>query len=162
MPIKKAAPKTIAKKAPVKTVSKAPAKKTVSKAPAKPVRAASKPVAKTSTKKAAAGNITPIKTTFNQSQLLQHLADKTELDRKTVKTVLTALEETIAGAACKKGVGTFMYPGWFKIVVNDVPAKKARKGINPFTGEEQVFAARPATVRVKVRPLKKLKDAALS
>lgn len=34
-------------------------------------------------------------------------------------------------------------------------------GINPFTKEETVFKAKPATVKLKVRPLKKLKDAAL-
>ena len=42
----------------------------------------------------------------------------------------------------------------------NVPAKPKRKGINPFTKEEQWFAAKPASVKVKVRPLKKLKDAA--
>ena len=39
-------------------------------------------------------------------------------------------------------------------------AKKARKGINPFTGQPTIFKAKPATVKVKVRPMKKLKDAA--
>jgi hypothetical protein len=42
-----------------------------------------------------------------------------------------------------------------------VPATKRRFGKNPFTGQEQWFEAKPATVRVKVRPLKKVKDAAL-
>ena len=41
-----------------------------------------------------------------------------------------------------------------------VPAKPKRTGVNPFTKETQVFAAKPASVKVKVRPLKKLKDAA--
>jgi nucleoid DNA-binding protein len=41
------------------------------------------------------------------------------------------------------------------------PATKARKGINPFTGEETVFKAKPASTTVKVRPLKKLKEMAL-
>lgn len=35
-------------------------------------------------------------------------------------------------------------------------------GKNPFTGQEQWFEAKPATVRVKVRALKKIKDAALN
>jgi hypothetical protein len=61
----------------------------------------------------------------------------------------------------KKGAGNFALPGLFKINAVKVPAKPKRKGKNPFTGEEQVFAARPATVKVKVCPLKKLKDAAL-
>jgi nucleoid DNA-binding protein len=42
-----------------------------------------------------------------------------------------------------------------------VPATKKRFGRNPFTGADQWFAAKPASVKVKVRPLKKLKDAAL-
>jgi nucleoid DNA-binding protein len=53
-----------------------------------------------------------------------------------------------------------MLPGLLKITVTSVPAKKARKGINPFTGQETIFKAKPATVKVKVRPMKKLKDAA--
>jgi hypothetical protein len=52
-------------------------------------------------------------------------------------------------------------PGLLKVTSVNVPAKPKRKGINPFTKEEQWFAAKPATVKVKVRPLKKLKDAAL-
>jgi nucleoid DNA-binding protein len=45
-------------------------------------------------------------------------------------------------------------------VVNK-PATKARKGINPFTGEETMFKAKPARNVIKVRPLKKLKDFAM-
>jgi nucleoid DNA-binding protein len=53
-----------------------------------------------------------------------------------------------------------MLPGLFKITVTKVPAKPERQGINPFTGEPTTFKAKPATVKVKVRPMKKLKDAA--
>jgi hypothetical protein len=60
----------------------------------------------------------------------------------------------------KKGAGSFTLPGLLKISAINVPAKPKRKGINPFTKEEQWFAAKPASVKVKVRPLKKLKDAA--
>jgi nucleoid DNA-binding protein len=54
----------------------------------------------------------------------------------------------------------FVLPGLLKITVTSVAAKPARKGINPFTGEPTTFKAKPATVRVKVRAMKKLKDAA--
>jgi hypothetical protein len=54
-----------------------------------------------------------------------------------------------------------MLPGLLKVTAVKVPAKPKRKGINPFTKVEQWFAAKPATVKVKVRPLKRLKDAAL-
>jgi len=61
----------------------------------------------------------------------------------------------------KKGLGEFTLPGLLKVVAQKVAAKPKRFGKNPFTGEDQWFAAKPASVRVKVRPLKKLKDAPL-
>jgi len=73
---------------------------------------------------------------------------------------LAALEDSIRASISRKGPRTFVLPGILKITAVAVPARKARKGINPFTGEETVFKAKPATVKVKVRPMKKLKDAA--
>ena len=61
----------------------------------------------------------------------------------------------------KKGVGEFTLPGICKFTKQEVAAKPKRKGINPFTKEEQWFAAKPASTKLKVRPLKKLKDAAV-
>ena len=60
----------------------------------------------------------------------------------------------------KRAVGEFALPGLLKIKTVKKPARKARKGINPFTGEETTFAARPASTAVKVLALKKLKDMA--
>jgi len=51
-------------------------------------------------------------------------------------------------------------PGLLKISAVKKPAKKARKGINPFTGEETMFKAKPASIALKIRPLKKLKEMA--
>jgi nucleoid DNA-binding protein len=62
----------------------------------------------------------------------------------------------------KRSVGEFTLPGMLKITTVSKPAKKARKGINPFTGEETMFKAKPASIAVKVRPLKKLKEFAAS
>ena len=73
---------------------------------------------------------------------------------------MASLEAAVHGSVNKKGVGSFTLPGLLKISAVSVPAKAKRKGINPFTKEEQWFAAKPASVKVKVRPLKKLKDAA--
>ena len=109
----------------------------------------------------AAPTIKPIKDALTKSALIAHLADQASVETKHVKAVLTALEHTVLGSVHKKGAGNFTLPGLFKINAVKVPAKPKRKGKNPFTGEEQVFAAKPATVKVKVRPLKKLKDAAL-
>ncbi|MFP3647546.1 HU family DNA-binding protein [Paraburkholderia sp. SIMBA_054] len=74
--------------------------------------------------------------------------------------ILAALEDTILGSVHKKGAGEFTLSGLLKIGVQQVPAKKKRFGKDPFTGEERWFDAKPATVRLKVRALKKLKDAA--
>ena len=61
----------------------------------------------------------------------------------------------------KKGAGAFTLPGMVRVAVQQVPAKKARKGIDPFTKVERMFAAKPASVKVKARFFKKVKDAAL-
>jgi nucleoid DNA-binding protein len=121
-----------------------------------------RPAAKKAAKApAAAPVVRPIKETFTKGALASHLAEQSGVEPKAVKAVLAALEATVLGAVNKKGAGEFTLPGLLKIGVQKVPAKPKRKGINPFTKEEQVFAAKPATVRIKARALKKLKDAAL-
>lgn len=107
-----------------------------------------------------AASTKPIKEALNKSGLLAHIADQSGVDLKSVRLVVAALESAIAVSVGKKGAGTFVLPGYLKISSIKVPAKPKRKGVNPFTGLEQVFAAKPASLKVKVRPLKKLKDAA--
>lgn len=151
---KKAATKKVAvKSAPVK---KAAAKKAVTKVAAKKAATAPK-----NAPQAAKASPKPIKVALNKTGLLAHLAEQTGIEPKAVKAVLAALESTMVASIAKKGAGTFLMPGLFKVTATQVPAKKARKGIDPFTKQERVFAAKPATVRVSVRALKKLKDAAL-
>lgn len=128
------------------------AKKAVKKAPAK------KAVKKAAVAKSAAK---PIKSALNKSALVAHIVDSTGVESKSVKAVIAALEEATLASVSKKGAGEFTLPGLLKIVAQKVPAKPKRFGKNPFTGEEQWFAAKPATVKVKVRALKKLKDAVL-
>ncbi|MHA6823944.1 HU family DNA-binding protein [Ralstonia pseudosolanacearum] len=126
--------------------------------------------AKTATKKttpakksaSAAPTVRPVKDTFTKASLVSHLVEQTELDAKAVKAVLAHLENTILGALHKKGAGEFTLPGLLKVTSVKVPATKRRFGKNPFTGQEQWFEAKPATVRVKIRPLKKVKDAAVN
>ena len=72
--------------------------------------------------------------------------------------VFTALSNLAMRHLHKKGSGEFVLPGLAKCVVKHKPATKARKGINPFTGEEMMFKAKPARNVVKIRPLKKLKE----
>ncbi|OUL90459.1 HU family DNA-binding protein [Paraburkholderia hospita] len=114
------------------------------------------------TKKAAAAvtTVKPMKDTFTKASLANHVATQAGVEPKQAKAILAALEETILGSVHKKGAGEFTLSGLVKIGVQQVPAKKKRFGKDPFTGEERWFDAKPATVRLKVRALKKLKDAA--
>jgi len=102
----------------------------------------------------------PIKEALGKSGLVSYISEQTGVASRDVRAVLGSLEMAVHGSVSKKGAGTFTLPGLLKITAVNVPAKPKRKGINPFTKEEQWFAAKPASVKVKVRPLKKLKDAA--
>jgi nucleoid DNA-binding protein len=103
----------------------------------------------------------PIKEALSKSGLVAHISESSGVAARDVRSVLAALEGAVAASVSKKGAGTFTLPGLLKINAVNVPAKPKRKGINPFTKEEQWFAAKPATTKLKVRPLKKLKDAAM-
>ncbi len=92
-----------------------------------------------------------------KSQILTSISDRTALSKKQVSDVFEILSELI-GHDLKKGPGTFTVPGLMKVVVVRKPATKPRKGVNPFTGEEMMFKAKPARNVVRVRPLKGLKD----
>ncbi len=95
-----------------------------------------------------------------KSEILAGIASATQLSRKQVASVIDALSSQIASAVGKKGPGIFALPGLLKIMVVQKAAVPARKGINPFTKQEQMFKAKPARRVVKVRPLKALKDMA--
>ena len=129
--------------------------KTAAKTAAKKASPAKKPAATTPT-------IKPLKDTFTKASLVSHLAEQAAVDAKAVKAVLLHLENTIVASLHKKGAGEFTLPGLFKVTSVKVPATKRRFGKNPFTGVDQWFEAKPATVRVKVRALKKVKDAAIN
>lgn len=95
-----------------------------------------------------------------KSQIMSHIADDTGLTRKDVAAVFDSMSGMIKKNIGRRGPGTFTVPGLMKIKVNKKPATKARKGTNPFTGEEMMFKAKPARRVVKVLPLKSLKDMA--
>lgn len=165
-PAKKATAKTPTPKAATKTAAKpavkAPAKPAPKAAVKAVVKAAPKAAAEASLKPVITGPLKPIKTAFNKTALIAHLATTAAVDPKAVKAVMAALEATIAASVAKKGLGEFTLPGLFKVTAQQVPAKKARVGIDPFTKQERKFAAKPATTKVKLRAMKKLKDAALA
>lgn len=155
MPPKKAAKK---KAAPKKTA----AKKTAAKAKKAPAKTKAK--AKTTAKKAPAKKSSlpkTLKTPMSKTEVLNTVADATELSKKQVQSVMDELSNIIELHVKKRSVGQFTLPGLLKVQVVNKPATRARKGINPFTGEETVFKAKPARNVIKVRPLKKLKDFAM-
>ena len=155
-----------AKKAPAK--KKAPARKPAAKkaparkAPARKSTARKAPARKAPAKKAAAParKASAVKDKFTKTQILNEIATNTKLSKKEVTAVLDELGVVIERHIKKRAVGEFTLPGLLKIKTVKKPARKARKGINPFTGEATVFKARPASTAVKVLALKKLKDMA--
>ncbi len=135
-------------------------KKAVAK---KKVAAKKKAVAKKKSvkKTAAAPAAKPIaraKKAYTKTELLTTIADRTGVAKKDVGSVLDSLGEVIEAHVKKGAVGSFNLPGLLKVKTIRKPATKARKGINPFTGEETVFKAKPARTVVKVLPLKKMKE----
>lgn len=95
---------------------------------------------------------------MSKTDVLNALSESSGVSKKDVSNVLSALGDLISKNIGKKGPGVFNVPGLMKIKVQRKPATKARKGINPFTKEEQIFKAKPARNVVKILPLKALKD----
>lgn len=152
--------KTTAKKAPTK---RPVAKKAAAKKTAAPVRRA---------KKHPTLDLRPIRTKLGRTELVNHLMEETEADKKTVRSVLEALVNTMKASVMPKGCGEFSIPGVLTITTRKVkertrPAIKAGTLVrNPRTGEEYEHPGRkaqkvPATVKVRVRGAAKLKRAAL-
>lgn len=116
------------------------------------------PASKAKAKPAA---LRPVKQNLTKSALLSLIAEENEISRKQAAGVFATLENAMLGSVHPNGVGSFVLPGLMKITLRKVPARKAGTLVrNPGTGEMVKAAAKPASVRVKVRPLKKLKSAA--
>ncbi|GLI95745.1 HU family DNA-binding protein [Methylocystis echinoides] len=104
----------------------------------------------------------PFKETLTKSALINLIAEQNELPRKTAAAVFATIENLALGSVHPRGVGEFTMPGLFKVSLRKVPARKAGTLVrNPATGEMVKGAAKPASVRVKVRALSKLKAAAI-
>jgi len=113
--------------------------------------------------KAAAPALKPVKETLTKSALINLIAEENELPRKTAAGVYATLENVLLGSIHPRGVGQFVLPGLLKVTLAKVPARKAGTLVrNPATGEMIKAAAKPASVRVKIRALSKLKTAATS
>ena len=94
---------------------------------------------------------------MTKSQLIEKIAQLRELAKKDVKGMMEALAEV--GYQELKKNGVFVVPGFAKFVVIKKAATKARKGVNPFNGEEMMFKAKPARKIVRARPVKAAKMA---
>ena len=108
-------------------------------------------------------SVPAIKQTLSKSALINLIAEQNDIPRKTAVGVFNTLESVMLGSVHPRGVGEFTLPGLLKISLRKVPARKAGTLIrNPATGEMIKGAAKPASVRVKIRALSKLKGAAIS
>jgi hypothetical protein len=111
--------------------------------------------------KAASAAIKPVKQTLTKSALINLIAEENEIPRKTAAGVYATLENLFLGSVHPRGVGEFVLPGLLKVGLRKVPARRAGTLVrNPATGEMVKAAAKPASVRVKIRALSKLKTAA--
>lgn len=96
----------------------------------------------------------------SKSEVVSTIAEETGLNRKQVSAVFESLSSLIGKSVSKKGPGLFTVPGLMKITIKNKPATKARKGIDPFTKQERMFKAKPASRVVRIKALKNLKEMA--
>ena len=105
--------------------------------------------------------VKPVKQTLTKSALINLIAEENEIPRKTAVGVYATLENLFLGSVHPRGVGEFVLPGLLKVNLRKVPARRAGTLVrNPATGEMVKAAAKPASVRVKIRALSKLRTAA--
>lgn len=157
------------KRKPTKVVAKKVVKKSTARVAKKTTAVKGKSRTKTAVKKAPAAKVakvvrtapvTSVSKAFTKGQLLGALAGSTGVGRKEVSMLFEHLSLLVAAHLKKQGPGHFTLPGLMKITIKHKPATKARKGVNPFTGEEMMFKPKPARNVVKIRPLQKLKQMA--
>jgi nucleoid DNA-binding protein len=131
------------------------------KATAKSIgKSASKKVVKAVPKKSPSVKLPTVKDALTKGGIIKALMEMTSLAKKDVSAVLDGLGSLVELHVKSRGPGKFTLPGLLKITVVKKPARPSRKGINPFTGEETTFKAKPAHKVVKVKALRKLKEMA--
>lgn len=133
-------------------------KRTAKKAPARKKAARKAPARKTTAAAPKAVKITPAAKARTKSEMFGLIADNVGITKKEVAAVFDTVSQLAKADLSKRGPGQLNLGGLMKILVQRKPATKARKGINPFTGEETMFKAKPARNVVKIRPMKAMKD----
>ena len=149
----------VARKKTVKRATKATKKTTPrAKSKLKLVKGGKKPKTRSKKPPTTAKKLSKIAKAYTQSELFNVLAERTEISKKDIVNLFAELKDIIEGHLKKGSIGKFILPKILKMTVKKVAAKKARKGINPFTGEKTTFKAKPASKKVKITPLKDLKE----
>lgn len=143
-------------------------KKTATATTSKKTMAAKKSVTKPAAKKVVAAKTNQAVTglpknvryeeALTKAEMYNTIAEATGLSRKQVVSVFDCLSQVINGHIRPKAIGMCTIGGLIKVEVKHKPATKARKGVNPFTGEEIMIKAKPARKAVKIKALKKLKE----
>lgn len=113
---------------------------------------------KAAVKKTAPAKMPTIKDPLSKSGMIKTITDVTSLAKRDVVSVLDCFALVIEKHVKSGGPGTFVMPGIMKIKVVKKPARPAREGVNPFTGEKMMLKAKPAHKIVKIKALKKLKE----
>lgn len=145
---KKTTRKKATRRPATRKTAKKTAKRTTKKTTARSTTTGPKPTRITSARGAAR----------SKSEVLGVISEHVGITKREAGQVFDVMSEMIAADLKRGAVGQFKVPGMMKITVQRKPATKARKGINPFTGEPTIFKAKPARNVVKVRPLKGLKE----
>lgn len=151
----------MAKRTTSKTTRKSTARKTTRKKAAR-ATPRKKATRRTATRKTAVARpsvkMTVADKPRTKAEIYRLISETTELTRQQVASVFECMGEIIEKDLKKGGPGAVNLAGMMKVTVQRKPAVPKRKGVNPFTGEEQWFKAKPARNVVKIRPLKNLKD----
>lgn len=165
----------------VRPEAAAPAKKKLTAKPLakKPVgKVSAKPAAKSLAKKSKAGapvkksgafshlpratdlGLEAIEGKYSRTMIVEEMAESADISLKQAKIALATFEDILKCHLCGGGSGLFVLPGLFKATVRIKPAVAGgKKAINPFTKEEYITKAKPASKVLKLLPLKGLKDA---
>jgi nucleoid DNA-binding protein len=98
---------------------------------------------------------------MTKAQIMSEVADKSGLSKKEISNVFDALRELVKKELGRRGPGEFVIPDLIKLKVRKIPAKPARMGRNPATGEEMMLPPKAASKKIRATPLKKLKDMVL-
>ena len=141
-----------------KATRKTTRSKTRKVAARKPASRTAKTKSRSTAKSVSTSSRPAIRTAWTKSEIISGIVENTGLARKQVSHVFCELESLISAHIRQGAAGMFTLPGIMKVITKRKPATKARKGINPFSGEEVMFKAKPARTIVKIRPLKKVKE----